>query len=72
MKIYEIFGETPETKEYEPAVFIVGGFVEVEIYAFNNAIGWVKHHFGINELNAHLDRMKAEGFTVRELKTVCN
>ena len=61
--VYDIYGNTPETKRYTPSTFIdMNGC----IYVHNVELGLFEHG-RINttaKLKQHIDRMLSEGFTV--------
>lgn len=68
MRIYEIYGETHETKKYSPAVFLITGS---GIYSENREIGFIKRpDLTIKILREHIEEMRKERFTVKETVTV--
>lgn len=68
--VYDIHGNTPETKRYTPSTFIdMNGC----IYVHNLDLGLFEHGKlnTTEKLKQHIDKMLAEGFTVtvNEIKT---
>ena len=64
MRIIEIFGQTPETEQFDPAIFIVANNGE-SIYSESASFGFMERHdTNIKTLNEHIEQMKREGFTI--------
>lgn len=65
MKFYEIVGETKETRRFTPCTFAVIGN---SILSASPEFGeFPRDDWDLKKLQAHLQRMRDEGFTVREL-----
>ncbi len=55
MRVIEIIGETPSTREYEKAVFVVA--VSGDIYSENNELGWIERtDMNMHRLKNHIER----------------
>ena len=66
MRVIEIIGETPSTREYDKGVFVIANG-NLDIYSDNASMGFIKRtDMNIHRLNKHIERMKKEGFTVKE------
>lgn len=72
MIIYEIKGETEETKSYDPATFIL--LKDGSVFSENRVCGFIprteQEGWNKERLFDHLERMKKEGFTVTKHTTV--
>lgn len=72
MTIYRIKGDTPKTKDYSPAVFVVGynAFSETyHIFCESPVFGFmVREDMSIDQFREHLENMQAGGFSVTEEK----